>query len=57
LFLKFPINSFFLVSTLMIGHPEALKADLCVAMYRNCSSRSGQFCLLCPYFRSLAFSE
>jgi hypothetical protein len=47
----------YLVSTLMIGHPETPKVSLWDAMYRNCSSRSGQFGLLWPCFLSLAFGE
>lgn len=40
-FLKFPINSFFLVSTLITGCPAAWWAARCVWMERNWVSRSG----------------
>src|SRR5215210_3255178 len=41
--LKSPINSFFLLSTLMIGCPAALKMAICSSMWANWASRSGWF--------------
>ena len=40
-FLKSPISSFFLVSTLMVGHPAAANAACWVAIYSNWALRSG----------------
>src|SRR5712691_2886760 len=41
--LKSPINSFFLLSTLMIGCPAAVNVAICSSMWANWTSRSGWF--------------
>jgi len=50
-----PTNSFFFVSTLMMGLPCCAKASRIVAIYSNCSFRSGE--VACAIDLRLTFKE